>query len=177
VIIDGGNITYEEPLNSHATQPESEKQNIMFTFYKALFDKKVTKPEAQNALLRHCKRLENTQKTKCDAPLTIEELTAAVRKLARGSTPGLDGLTSEFLVVFWKPFLGKNLLEALNSANGKLKTTGSHHFSSLNEGVQAVLYKDKGKREELKNYRPITMLNACYKVLATAMTIRTGAVI
>ena len=62
-------------------------------------------------------------------------------------------------------------------ANGKLKTTGSHHFSSLNEGVQAVLYKDKGKREELKNYRPITMLNACYKVLATAMTIRTGAVI
>jgi hypothetical protein len=43
--------------------------------------------------------------------------------------------------------------------------------------VQAVLYKDKGKREELKNYRPITMLNSCYKVLATAMTTRTGAVI
>ena len=73
--------------------------------------------------------------------------------------------------------LGQDLLEALNTANTKLKETGQHDFTSLNEGVQAVLYKDKGKREELKNYRPITMLNSCYKVLATVMSVRTEKIL
>ena len=86
--------------------------------------------------------------------MSLGELTAAVKKLGNNKSPGPDGLSAEFLQAFWE-LLGQDLLDALNSAQHKLKVRGSHNFKSLNEGTQTILYKNKGEREKLKNYRPI----------------------
>lgn len=46
---------------------------------------------------------------------------------------------------------------------------------SMRMGKISLLYK-KGEREDLANWRPITLLNSDYKILAKAITLRLGVV-
>ena len=113
--INGDEIEYIESPNPHAPQEETEKVSITYKFYKALFDKKITIAQAQATLLRFTKKLSEEQKQKADRPLSLGELTAAVKKLGNDKSPGPDGLSSEFLQGFWE-LLGQDLLDALNSS-------------------------------------------------------------
>ena len=44
----------------------------------------------------------------------------------------------------------------------------------MTQGVITLLYKGKGARSSLDSYRPITLLNSDYKLLAKALAIRLG---
>ena len=44
----------------------------------------------------------------------------------------------------------------------------------MTQGVITLLYKGKGARSSLDNYRPITLLNSDYKLLAKALATRLG---
>ena len=56
---------------------------------------------------------------KClEAPLLLEELTAALGTLREGKSPGSDGLTAEFLKHFWD-MVGRDLWEVLRESWGK----------------------------------------------------------
>ena len=46
--------------------------------------------------------------------------------------------------------------------------------ASMTQGVITLLYKGKGARSSLDSYRPITLLNSDYKLLAKALAIRLG---
>ncbi|KAJ1092422.1 hypothetical protein NDU88_005532 [Pleurodeles waltl] len=48
---------------------------------------------------------------------------------------------------------------------------------SLSEGMITLLYKQKGEKGDLKNWRPIYLLNVDYKILAKAMANRLKKVI
>ena len=77
--------------------------------------------------------------------------------LQTGKTPGSDGLSTEFYLCFWDD-LGELLLSVLNE---------SFHAGSLAksqyEGLLRLIYK-KDERRLLKNWRPISLLNADYKL-------------
>jgi len=47
----------------------------------------------------------------------------------------------------------------------------------MRTGVISLLYKDKGRRDDIDNYRPITVLTTLYKILSRAMALRLGEVI
>ncbi len=86
--------------------------------------------------------------------ITLDELQAALKLSARGKTPGL-----ELLAV---------LQDAFQAQHGLCLPT------PMTQGVITLLYKGKGSNALLDSYRPITLLNSDYKLLAKALATRFG---
>ena len=91
----------------------------------------------------------------CEGPLTEQECLAALKEMATGKSPGIDGLPAEFFVKFWE-ILGTDLVCVLNDcySAGKLCLL-------QRSGVITLLYK-KGDILDTANWRPITLLCADY---------------
>lgn len=102
-----------------------------------------------------------------EAPLSLNELGGALRRMNKRKVPGMDGLPVEFYVVFWD-VLGPVLLEVLTEVLHMGAMGGS-----LATGVISLLYK-KGDNTDLGNWRPLTMLCVDYKLLAKVLADRLG---
>jgi len=96
---------------------------------------------------------------------TLEELSEAVHHSADGKSPGPDGLPVEFYKSFWKN-IHQILLPTLHDALrlGSLP-------KSMQTGVISLLFK-KGDRQLLKNWRPISLLNADFKMIGKVLAAR-----
>lgn len=110
----------------------------------------------------------------CEGPdegVTLAELHSALKASARGKKPGSDGLPYEFYAQSWD-LLGPELLAVLQeSFQAQLAPSLP---ASMTQGVITLLYKGKGSRSSLDSYRPITLLNSDYKLLAKALATRFG---
>ena len=84
----------------------------------------------------------------CDGPLLPNEAHAALLGMAKGKSPGSDGLPSEFYVAFWD-LLGEDLVNVFNAS----LEAGLLPFSQR-ETLIALIFK-KGDRLDHKNWRPI----------------------
>lgn len=106
----------------------------------------------------------------CDAPLTVHELFLAAKSMALNKSPGIDGLPVELYISFWD-ILGPILLEVAMEAvaNKSLPPT-------MQQAVVRLIHK-RGSKEDLKNWRPISLLCADYKIITKALTRRLGSVI
>ena len=82
--------------------------------------------------------------------------------MARRKAPGLDGLPVEFYVKFWD-VLGPDLVSVLNSC----LDSGSLALSQR-RGIISLSFK-KGDRLDPRNWRPITLPNADYKLASYAI--------
>ena len=95
-----------------------------------------------------------------DEMISIDEMEAVVKGLKNNKSPGWDGLSAEFYKFFWddiKYILYKSYLESVDN----------HHLSpSQRIGIITLLPKPKPPTElvNLKNWRPITLLNVDYKI-------------
>ena len=110
-------------------------------------------------------KMSEEDKLNCEGELTIEELAKALKTCKKGKTPGNDGITVEFYQKFW-PLLQLPLLESINVGynRGMLST-------SQRQAIITLL--DKGKdRRNLKNWRPISLLNVDYKLGSKAIAER-----
>lgn len=101
-----------------------------------------------------------------DMPLTMEELAGAVKELPNNKSPGPDGLPIEIYKIFWE-ILGPIYFEAILYArkNGQL-------YVSARRGIITLLPKKDRDLLEIANWRPITLLNSDYKILAKALARR-----
>jgi hypothetical protein len=94
-----------------------------------------------------------------DAPITTNELTAAIMRAPKNKSPGLDGIIAEFYK--WGHDIIKE--DLLNMYNGFL-STGSLP-SMYKQGIIVCLPK-KASAHTLNDYRPLTLLNTDYKIYA-----------
>ena len=85
--------------------------------------------------------------------------------MARGKALGCDGLPMEFYLKFWS-VLGADLVMVLNSAFSSGRLSPSQRC-----GIITLSFK-KGDRVDPKNWRPITLLNADYKVASRTIPAR-----
>uniref|UniRef100_A0A671PCM7 Reverse transcriptase domain-containing protein n=1 Tax=Sinocyclocheilus anshuiensis TaxID=1608454 RepID=A0A671PCM7_9TELE len=86
--------------------------------------------------------------------------------LNKRKSPGIDGLGSEFYIVF-KDFLTSILKEVFDEIFRKGEMN-----QRMGMGLMKLIYKRKGDKVELKNYRPITMLNTDLKILSKVLANR-----
>ncbi|KAH8009162.1 hypothetical protein HPB51_010952 [Rhipicephalus microplus] len=100
------------------------------------------------------------------APITVDELTTAMRHLHRGSALGSDGLTVEFYNAFWD-VIGPILCEVLN-----LFTSRHTLPPSFKNDMIILLPKTQEHPEDPRNWHPITLLETDYKILTTVLTMR-----
>ena len=92
--------------------------------------------------------------------------------MKNGSAPRCDGITVEFLKMFWAR-ISKLLTLSFNSAfeNGNLS-------SSRRKAVITLIQKGKDlASDNLKNWRPISLTNSDYKLLPKCLALRLGDVI
>ena len=116
-------------------------------------------------------KLNQIDKEKCEGLLTEKEGLEAVKSMELGKSPGTDGLPTEFYKVFWKD-ISPILISSLNRSyqKGKLAITQRRGIISL------IPKKDKALNE-LKNWRPITLLNCDYKIASKAIASRLKSVL
>ena len=84
----------------------------------------------------------------------------------RTNRRGEDGFTAEFYIKFFD-ILGEDLVRSLNHAYEKGELSISQR-----RGVMTLLPKDESSLLDLKNWRPITLLNVDYKIAAKAIATR-----
>ncbi|PFX27102.1 Transposon TX1 uncharacterized 149 kDa protein [Stylophora pistillata] len=130
------------------------------SFYSCLFTASPTDPVIQSSLLCNlAATLSRDQASHCEGSLTSSEVLKALKGMARGKTPGLDGLPMEFYQKFWD-VIGPDLVTVLNSCF----LPGSLSLSQRG-GVITLAFK-KGDRLDARNWRPISVLNVDYKLAA-----------
>ncbi len=98
-------------------------------------------------------------------PITEEEVLTAITYLRPGKSPGSDGLTAEFYKHF-ADLLVPILTKVFNECFGQSALTTSQRLAII------ILLFKKGDSLLLGNYRPISLTNSDYKILAYILTMR-----
>eukprot|EP00745_Piridium_sociabile_P036415 TRINITY_DN6533_c0_g2_i5.p1 TRINITY_DN6533_c0_g2~~TRINITY_DN6533_c0_g2_i5.p1 ORF type:complete len:740 (-),score=40.77 TRINITY_DN6533_c0_g2_i5:39-2090(-) len=124
--------------------------------------------------LGNCKvpKLDREDQESCEGMVLAEEATSSLKMLKNGSAPGRDGLTTEFYKCFWCK-IREVVVNAFNISFYK-------GFLSENQSTGIITLIHKGKdlpRENLNNWRPITLMNTDYKILAKCLALRVSGVI
>ena len=106
-----------------------------------------------------------------DKDIDEAETLAAVKSLNNGSSPGLDGIPGEFYKFFWTD-IKKPLLDCFKHSfdSGCLSVT-------QRQGILCLLFKGKGSRDNVVNWRPIALTNTDYKIIAKVLALRLKFVI
>ena len=112
------------------------------------------------------------QTDNCEGVVVESALLYALKQVKNASAPGCDGITVEFLKMFWTR-ISKLLTLSFNSAfeNANLS-------SSQRKAVITLIHKGNDlASDNLKNWRPISLTNRDYKLLAKCLALRLGDVI
>ena len=111
--------------------------------------------------------LDEESKEFCDSEITTKEMSEALIGLNNKSAPGSDGLTADSYKVFWKS-LKMPLYDSFTQSieQGQLST-------SQRRGIITLIHKGKDPaRENINNWRPITVTNVDYKILTKLLARR-----
>lgn len=117
-------------------------------------------------------QLSEEQKHSINGVLSEHEICSALKQLKKGSAPGSDGITVGCLVFFWCK-IKHMVLSSLNNAfaQGEMSMTQKR-------AVITLIHKGKDlPRDDLNNWRPISLTNSDYKLLAKCLAIRLSSVI
>lgn len=135
-------------------------------YYKGLFG---SEPEGHNTsgrrLLGDAFRVSEADKETLVRPFSMEELEQAVKEMRNNTAPGPDGFSTLFFKEFWGQ-VKHVVLEMLNSLH-----RGELDLARLNYGIITLLPKVKGATN-IKQFRPICLLNVIYKIITKVLTVR-----
>ena len=116
--------------------------------------------------------LSEEQKNNLEEDITESELAYALKQLNNGSSPGSDGLTTGFYKFFWVKI--KDMIKrSFNTSYLKGEMSPSQK-----RAIITLIHKGKQlPRDNLNNWRPISLTNTDYKLLAKLLAIRLSSVI
>ena len=140
--------------------------DVITSFYSDLFRSQSTDDHCCSALLSNVSStLSSVDAEDCEGLLSVAEYHAALVGMALRKAPGSDGLPMVFYVKFWD-LLGEDLVCVLNSClrSGRLSLSQRRGIISLSS--------KKGDRLDIRNWRPISLLNVDYKLAARAIAAR-----
>ena len=135
-------------------------------FYKKLYTAEEYVEHECDLLANDIPQLSDESKTLCDRNITLEECGKALAELPNGKSPGSDGLSADFYKFFW-PDVKDLIFECFEYAF----TIGE---LSIDQKRSIITLLPKGNKDtrELKNWRPISLLNTDYKILAKLLANR-----
>ena len=112
------------------------------------------------------KKNSDSDSLKLEGEITYNEIAHALKNMKNEKSPGNDGFTAEFFKFFW-PDMGHYILNSLNDGyrKGNLSIT-------QRQGVITCIPKPNKSRHLLKNWRPISLLNVIYKIVASVIANR-----
>ncbi len=111
-------------------------------------------------------KISDIDKMTLEMDFTIEELSKALKTMPNNKSPGCDGLPTEFYKFFWSK-IKHVVFNAMKFAYEK----GELHISAR-RGVITLIPKKSKDVNLLKNWRPLTLLNCDYKIVAKLLALR-----
>jgi hypothetical protein len=152
------------------TTERDEMLNIASTFYQSLYNSPAISNSHVEWMTRQIPQTQKLSLLRKDAkklgkPPSPDELYLALRKSHRRKTPGPDGLTVEFYMKFWKK------LKSVFHAAIKRSFEDGHFTKSQSLSHIHLIWK-KGDKEDIKNYRPISLMNVDMKIITLALNRR-----
>ncbi|MEW8548721.1 MAG: reverse transcriptase family protein, partial [Candidatus Thiodiazotropha sp.] len=135
-------------------------------FYKTLFTSEGTNEKEASALLNNVdESLSTDERELCDKEITEQEICNAIKLLKTNKSPGDDGIVAEFYKEYWY-LIHKDFTKVLRYIFESNTLAPSQYNAML-----TLLYK-KGEREDIKNWRPISLLNVDYKIITKILAER-----
>ena len=141
---------------------------LSIVFYSNLFSSEMT-PD-RKIVMEDCFKLiplkiSKEEQINLSKNISVGEIEAAIDSFPNGKSPGLDGFSAEFYKIN-KSWIFSELLGVYEEAFKKGSLGGS-----INKGV-IKLFPKVGDKSLVKNWRPITLLNISYKILAKMLARR-----
>jgi exonuclease III len=149
----------------HVTSPKDIMHEVT-GFYRKLYD---TDDKVDDDLYHEfCSdtKLEDSQAESLEHMINIIECKKALDEMPSNKSPGSDGITAEFYKKFWpelKDYFDLCITKAYNT--GKL----SHDQRT---GIITLIPKGDKDTRYVKNWRPISLLNVDYKIIAKTIANR-----
>jgi hypothetical protein len=153
-------------LDGKETMDSLEINQAFQKFYCDLYTEAADVHGTPDVFLNYARRLTDHDKETVEQPLTLGNIKQALFSFQPSKSPGPDGLTAEFYQKFFH-ILGPLFLKVINEAfiKGELP-------HSMNESYITLISKNNTDKTQVKNYRPISLLNTDYKTLTKALTLK-----
>lgn len=160
----------QKVLDEEGVQVGSKEEvcEVVRNFYGNLLTKEdLDESEMEKLIHRHIKkRLGEEERNSMEKIITKGEIFKALKDMSNNKSPGLDGFPREFYAIMWKE-IGNDLSDVI--ANVCLMDKMP---ASWSVGLVTLIYKEKGNINDLKNWRPITLLNTDYKIMTKVISTR-----
>lgn len=164
IVNKGGSILKLNKRDGCTANKTEEIIQTIEDFYTKLYEEKsVDKNTIKDVLNFIDKTVSNS--TLLTQDFTISELNNCIWSFKKGRSPGQDGLPLEFYLTFWD-ILAPDLLAVFMEFERLDRLPDSFRV-----GIVTLLYKNKDKND-LKNWRPISLLNVDYKLFSKLLASR-----
>lgn len=166
IVNKGGGIFRLNKENGCTADTTEEIKETIENYYDKLYTKKNIQIDTMNNVL-NCIQKTVEDSVFLSQDFNMLELNTCIKGFKGGKSPGEDGLPLEFYLTFWD-ILAPDLLTVFMDFEQLDRLPDSFRV-----GIVTLLHKDKDKTD-LKNWRPITLLNfdckLFSKLLASRMT-------
>ena len=135
------------------------------SFYAKLYSCEDVYPDIQDDILDNItKFLSDDDKQSLEVGISSKDLTEALQGMKRKKSPGKDGLTVEFYCKFWD-VLCPIFMDIVNQIFSQKEMS-----RSMKCGVISLFYKKRGDKCDIKNFRPISLLNVDAKLISRSLS-------
>ena len=150
--------------NGHTLIGTRDIQNRQVEFYKDLYkSQNLSNNAAERAFFLSSdnvtKQLSDESKELLDSDISLEEMKKALIKMKNNKSPGPDGLCIEFYKLYWS-VIADDLYDVFITGLEDRQLAYTQYLATI-----VLLYK-KGPRPDIRNWRPIALLNTDYKLLS-----------
>uniref|UniRef100_A0A803TF39 Reverse transcriptase domain-containing protein n=1 Tax=Anolis carolinensis TaxID=28377 RepID=A0A803TF39_ANOCA len=147
---------------------EEEIRNNFAKFYKKLYQDEQINKERITEYIGQCniQRISEEQREELNKEITEGEIIKAIKSMKTNKAPGPDGLTAIYYKTFQNeitPYLKK----IMNEIRQQKKMP-----STWKEANICLIHKENSDPENVKNYRPISLLNVDYKIFSNVIAER-----
>ena len=111
-------------------------------------------------------KISDQSRALCENAINIEEVKKAVSSMSNNKSPGPDGIPCEFYRHFWNE-IGDHVYNSYTCAFNRGELSPSQR-----QGVINLVPKKDKELTDLKSWRPLSILNTDYKILAKALSNR-----
>ena len=163
------NISHLKTHDDHVIECPVQILNSFRTYFEDIYQKK-TPSSCAPLIYKFCEKHSIDKDIEIGGYITEDEVQKAIKKLNKRSAPGADGLTPNFYRLFYLE-LSPILCKVYNSA---------FDYNSLPPSLTLSIIKllpKKENSEQLKDFRPINLLNTDVKILSHILTSRVKTVL